>query len=91
MKIFKNKKLMMVSLTSALMFSLILVSACSQQNKIVEGVFPNTVAENAQIAEKYKATADEMTEFTIKELTENIAKIPHESGHVEKITEYIYN
>ena len=91
MKIFKSKKLMLTSLTSALLFSLVVVSACVQQNKIAEGVFPNTVAENAQVSEKYKATADEMTEFTIKEFTENISKIPRESGHVEQINEYIYN
>lgn len=91
MKIFKNKKLITVCLTSALMFSLIIVSACAQSNKIQEGVFPNTTAENAQIAEKYKATAEEMSEFTIKEFSENISKIPRESGHVDQINEYVYN
>ena len=91
MKKFMTKKLMLVSVASTLLFSLFIVSACVQQNKIAEGVFPNTVAENAKVSDKYKATADEMTEFTIKEFTENISKIPRESGHVEQINEYIYN
>lgn len=64
--------------------------ACSS-NQIQEGKFPNTIAENAQVPEKYQAVANELAEFTITEFKDNISKIPRKSGSVEQIRNYIYN
>ena len=91
MKKFLSKKLILVSVASALLFSLFIVSACDQQNKIQEGKFPNTVAENAKVADQYVAIANEMSDFAIKELTENISKIPRKSKNCEQIHKYLYN
>lgn len=86
-----SKKLMLVSLASTLLFSLFIVSACVQQSKIQEGKFPNTVAENAKVAEQYVGIANEMSDFAIKEFTENISKIPRKSKNCEQIHKYLYN
>lgn len=66
---------------------------CSCANKLVIQIdkFPNTVAENAKIADQYKEISQEMSDFSITEFKDNIAKIPRESGHVEQILDYLYN
>lgn len=58
---------------------------------IAEGVYPNTIAENAIVADKYKNIANLMKNFFIEEFISNISKIYRESGNCKQILDYIYN
>lgn len=91
MKNFKSIKFMLISVASTLLFPLFIVSACTQQDKIQEGKFPNTIAENAKVADEYVGVANEMTDFAINEFSENISKIPRKSKNCEQINKYLYN
>lgn len=91
MKNLNLKKLIFGGITSAFVLSVVIFCSCSQVKKVEIDKFPNTAAENAIITEQYKQISQEMTDFTINEFKDNIAKIPRESGHVEQILDYVYN
>lgn len=50
--------------------------------------FPNTIAENAKIIDKYNEISQNLSQAAINEFKE-IAKIPRKSGHMEGIRNYI--
>lgn len=77
----------------AVVLMVVCIALCSCTNKLTIQVdkFPNTVAENAKIVDQYKEISQEMTDFSIAEFKDNIAKIPRESGHVEQILKYVYD
>lgn len=85
-----NKSLVFTTVLSFMLASCVIFASCKAAT-IKEGQFPNTVAENAQVNEKYLPAATEMKDFTIKEFTDNISQIPRNSGEVDQIRQYIYN
>lgn len=52
--------------------------------------YPNEVAQNAVINSEYKDIAEKFSDTLIEEFLE-LCKIPHPSGHVEKMREYLLN
>lgn len=90
MQKFRPKQLVYSTLITLCVLTCTIFIACASDN-IQEGKFPNTVAENAKVPEKYQAVANELKDFTITEFTENISKIPRKSGSVDQIRDYIYN
>lgn len=89
-----NKRQILTAIIFCIFFTFIVVlSACTQQkiNKVENNTLPNTVAENAVVLDKYKDVSNEMKEFAINEFIDNISKISRESGHTQKILDYIYD
>lgn len=86
----KSFSIIFVTILIALSIELC-TTACTQTNKIIPNEFPNKTAENAKIDSKYNDLAQDLTEEGINEFINNISKIPHQSGHVEQIREYLYN
>lgn len=79
MKLSKKTKLLL-SLPFAI-FTIIIISGCaSKMPKIGETTYPNKIAENANINEKYKDVANELSEYAISQFYE-ISKIPHCNGN----------
>ena len=85
----KNKKLISTFASITLSFVVILSVACTPSNKVEVGKFPNAVCEKATVDPQYKDAAQEMTDFSIDEFMNNIAKVPRPSGSVEKIRQYL--
>lgn len=56
--------------------------------KINKLTYPNLVAENATIIPEYKEISEKLSEDLIYEFLE-LCKIPHPSGHVEKMRQYL--
>ncbi|MDO5328572.1 MAG: M20/M25/M40 family metallo-hydrolase [Coriobacteriia bacterium] len=86
----KTRNLKFIVLTTSILFATLMLCACVQQdNKIKDGVFPNTVAENAKIDEKYKSVSEELSKDAINEFMNNITKIPRLPGEEKVIKDYI--
>ena len=62
---------------------------CAVQ-KIEKMTYPNKVAENASVCDEYKENANIMANTIIDEFLP-LCDIPHPSGHVEEMREYILN
>lgn len=56
--------------------------------KIIENKYPNLVSENAVICDEYLDAANVMSNYLIDEFLQ-LCKIPHASGHIEKMREYL--
>ena len=62
---------------------------CAVQ-KIEKMTYPNKVAEKACIIDEYKNVANLMSETLIDEFLP-LCDIPHSSGHVDEMREYLLN
>lgn len=64
--------------------------SCTNQNEVEiskEG-YPNIAVENAKISNKYADQVNELSKEVKQEFIQQ-SKIPHQSGHVEKIRQYL--
>ena len=86
----KSNKIL-TSLICCLALSCVILVSCESTPQVKESEFPNTVAENCTVDAKYKAAAEEMSQFTINEFKDNISKISRKSGNVDEILTYVYN
>lgn len=89
----KNKLLIVtISLTAGLLITMLALVSCtpSQEKITCPGKYPNVVAENANIPESYTDLTNKITE-EVKTSFFEIANIPHVSGHVEGMRNYLLN
>ena len=90
MKLKKRKSVEILRLLICLTFLFVAVS-CVKGPEQTDLKFPNRVAENAQISDRYVKIANDMSEFTKKEYSENLINIPRLSGETDQISNYLYN
>lgn len=98
-KTLANKRIVLCVLIAAfLLVTLVLFSACSNNKSknndlptVTGDKFPNEIAENATINEKYKKDAEDMLKYAVDTFLNDIVKIPRVSGHEERMREYIIN
>lgn len=76
---------------SAAILCAFLMSSCNQLPKVTEMKFPNTVAENAQISDKYKDVAEELSHESLAIFRNDIVEIPRVSGKEDKMRQYLIN
>lgn len=95
MKISKSYLKKFISIGLVTLVSVLLIVSCTskQNNKIdINNIsYPNTIAENAKISDEYKDVAQKLSDDAIYEFINNISKIPRGSGHMEKISQYLFN
>ena len=58
--------------------------------KIKKMTYPNKIAEKASITKEYEKNANLMTQTLIDEFLP-LCDIPHPSGHVDEMREYLLN
>lgn len=86
-----NKSLFAASLIAIGIVVICMVSACSAQvSKIEKSGYPNTIAENAVIADKYKDVSTEIANDAVK-IYMGMAGIPHGSKNEAGLRMYIEN
>lgn len=91
---FKSKSKILAIITTLIFIAVIstgFLCSCNQLPKISEMKFPNTVAENAKISDKYKDIAENLSNNAIAIFRNEITKIPRESGKEEKMRQYLIN
>lgn len=89
-KIFKNRYLTVVLIVVCAL-SICIFSACAKDPNVIEkSGFPNTVAENAKIADKYKDVSQQISDDAVNEYFA-FSKIPHRTNHEDQLCVYLEN